>query len=229
MDAMAEYSYDADLAGLSYKLDAQADGIIMIIDGYNDKLAVLAKVVLEKMATLEIDPQRFEMFKDAQKRQHSNFDLAAPSQLAAYYTSYLMQHKVNTPKEKLAVLDGEMGSPSYACCSKPARRLIAHIPSSAEITPESLKAYIPKLLEKVHIEGLVHGNMLKDDAIKIAKLAETTFKSAPLSAAERVSPLSLIIPDSSNLILRLPVPNAENVNSAIEYVSAETAGLCSSQ
>ena len=101
--------------------------------------------------------------------------------------------------------------------------------SSAEITPESLKAYIPKLLEKVHIEGLVHGNMLKEDAIKVAKLAEITFKSASLSAAERVSPLSLIIPDSSNLILRLPVPNAENVNSAIEYVSAETAGLCSSQ
>ena len=105
MDSMSEYSYDADLAGLSYKLETQADGVLLTIDGYNDKLSVLAKVVLEKMAGLEIDKQRFEMFKDQQKRGLGNFNLAAPSGLSAYYTTYLTQNKAQLPQDKLAVLD----------------------------------------------------------------------------------------------------------------------------
>lgn len=107
MDAMSEYSYDADLAGLSYKLDTQADGVLMTIDGYNDKLAVLTKVVLEKMATLQVDPKRFEIIKDQIQRQYVNFNLAAPSQLTAYYTSYLTQKQVFLPEEKLAAIDSK--------------------------------------------------------------------------------------------------------------------------
>lgn len=107
MDAMTEYSYDADLAGLSYKLDTQADGILMTIDGYNDKLPVLTKVVLDKVATMKIDPKRFDLVKDQIRRQFLNFNLAAPGQLAAYYTSYMTQKDVFLPAEKLAALDGE--------------------------------------------------------------------------------------------------------------------------
>lgn len=107
MDAMSEYSYDADLAGLSYKLDTQADGMLMTVDGYNDKLPVLAKVVLEKIASLKIDPKRFDLVKDQIRRQYLNFDLAAPSQLTAYYTSFLTQKDVFLPTEKLAALDGK--------------------------------------------------------------------------------------------------------------------------
>lgn len=105
---MNEYSYDADLAGLRYHLETQADGILMSIDGYNDKLPVLAKVVLEKMADLQVDPQRFEIIKDQNRRKYQNFKLSAPSQLSMYWTSYLTQNKVFTPEEKLEALEGEL-------------------------------------------------------------------------------------------------------------------------
>lgn len=108
MDVMIEYSYDADLAGLSYRLDTQSDGIIMLIDGYNDKLPVLAKVVLEKMATLQIDPKRFELVKDQIRRQYINFNMASPQQLSAYYGSYLLIEKSYLPAEKLAALEGRL-------------------------------------------------------------------------------------------------------------------------
>lgn len=61
--------------------------------------------------------------------------------------------------------------------------------------------------------------MNRQDAIAIVSMAERIFKSTSLSEKEKISPLSLLIPDGSNMILRLPVPNPENVNSAIEYVS----------
>ena len=63
-DSLTEYSYDAELAGLSYTFDSQADGILLTVDGYNDKLAVLAKVVFEKIRSLQVDPQRFTIIKD---------------------------------------------------------------------------------------------------------------------------------------------------------------------
>jgi hypothetical protein len=58
-------------------------------------------------------------------------------------------------------------------------------------------------------------------------MAENIFRPASLSEKEKTSPLSLLVPDGSNLILRLPVPNPENVNSAIEYVRqlAKLSGL----
>lgn len=105
MEAMNEYSYDADLAGLRYGLETQADGILLNLDGYNDKLAVLAKVVMEKMVDLQVDPQRFEIIKDQNRRKYQNFQLATPSQLSMYWTSYLTQSNVYTPEEKLEKLE----------------------------------------------------------------------------------------------------------------------------
>lgn len=63
-DSLNEYSYDADLAGLSYSFDQQADGILLNADGYNDKLAVLLNVVVERMKNLEIDRKRFDIIVD---------------------------------------------------------------------------------------------------------------------------------------------------------------------
>lgn len=63
-DSLVEYSYDADLAGLSYTFSSEADGIVLTLDGYNDKLHVLARVVFEKIRSLQVDPKRFEIIKD---------------------------------------------------------------------------------------------------------------------------------------------------------------------
>lgn len=49
---------------MSYNFDSQGDGILLTLDGYNDKLAVLAKVVFDKMRTLKVDPKRFEIILD---------------------------------------------------------------------------------------------------------------------------------------------------------------------
>lgn len=63
-DALTEYSYDADLAGLSYDVSNTAEGIHISVGGYNDKLTVLLKVVLDKLKTLTVNPERFEVLKE---------------------------------------------------------------------------------------------------------------------------------------------------------------------
>jgi len=76
-DALQEYSYDAEVAGLTYSLNnvqagLQVDNIIgsdmtfykLWVRGYDHKLPVLLQAVADKMANLQIEPERFALVKD---------------------------------------------------------------------------------------------------------------------------------------------------------------------
>jgi insulysin len=60
-DALNEYSYDADLAGLTYSFEASTVGFFVTITGYNDKLHVLLRDVLVKAKDLEVRADRLHV------------------------------------------------------------------------------------------------------------------------------------------------------------------------
>ena len=60
-DALNEYSYDADLAGLTYVFEASSLGFFVTITGYNDKLHVLLRDVLVKAKDLEVRADRLDV------------------------------------------------------------------------------------------------------------------------------------------------------------------------
>ena len=60
-DALNEYSYDADLAGLTYSFEASSLGFYVSVSGYNDKLHVLLRDVLENAKNLEVRADRLEV------------------------------------------------------------------------------------------------------------------------------------------------------------------------
>lgn len=92
------------MAGLGFSLDTSADSIQLSFDGYNDKLAVLAKVVMERMRDLKVDPKRFELVREMLARAYRNFKLEAPYSLAGFWMSDLTQEKFWTPEQKEAAL-----------------------------------------------------------------------------------------------------------------------------
>lgn len=53
------------------------------------------------------------------------------------------------------------------------------------------------MLERMHIETLVHGNILKNEALDLATLAETTLAPAPLTAAELKTHRALLVPEGT--------------------------------
>lgn len=63
-DALTEFAYDAELAGLSYGISEASAGLSLTVGGYNEKAHVLLKRVLEKARMLVIDPHRFEVIKE---------------------------------------------------------------------------------------------------------------------------------------------------------------------
>ncbi|SPO45716.1 related to STE23 - Metalloprotease involved in a-factor processing [Moesziomyces antarcticus] len=190
-DSLVEYSYDASLAGLSYMLDTQDQSLALSLAGYNDKIPVLARSILEKLANFQIDPRRFELVKDRVKRSYENFAIEEPYRHAGFYTTYLLHEKMWTPQEKLRELE--------------------------ELSVGAVQQFLPELLQRMHLEMLVHGNLAKAEAVELANMAWNTVKARAVNKSELVSSRSLLLPESCNRIMKVEATNAANVNSAIEY------------
>ena len=105
-DQLNEYSYDANVAGLGYSLDGVSDGLLLAVNGYNDKLDVLLRKVAHAMRHLVVKKERFDVLKDALTRQLRNWRLNEPSDHAAYYTSYLVTTPYWSNEEAEEALDG---------------------------------------------------------------------------------------------------------------------------
>ncbi|KAH9857197.1 insulin-degrading enzyme [Lenzites betulinus] len=189
-DSLTEFAYDADLAGLSYNIGGHSLGLFMTLSGYNDKLHVLAKDVLERAKTLKVNPERLEVMKDQAKREYENFFLSQAYRLSDYYARYLLTEREWTMSELLEEV--------------------------TTVTPEELQKHIKAALSKVHIQLLVVGNMYKDEASKLAQMAEDILQATPIPANEVIE-RSLILPSGSNFVWETPVPNKDEPNSSLTY------------
>lgn len=189
-DALNEYSYDADLAGLTYLFEASSLGFFVTITGYNDKLHVLLRDVLVKAKDLEVRADRLDVMIEKTKRDWENFFLGQTYQLSDYYGRYLMNEKQWTVLEKLQAL--------------------------GSVTPAQVQQHIGALLSNLEIRMLVVGNIYKDEAIALAKVTEEILPSSPLPGIGPVD-LSLELPEGTNHVWSTPVPNPNEPNSALTY------------
>ncbi|KII88123.1 hypothetical protein PLICRDRAFT_160956 [Plicaturopsis crispa FD-325 SS-3] len=189
-DALAEFSYDADLAGLRYSFANHTLGVWVSLSGYNDKMGVLARHVLEKVKHIVADPVRLEVMKEQIKRDWENFFMGQSYRISDYYGRALLTEKQWTLAEKL--------------------------PLVPLVTAAEVQEHARQLLSAVNIRMLVGGNMYKDEALSIADMAAEILGSSPLPASE-IQDRALILPQSSNFIWTTPVPNTNEPNSALTY------------
>ncbi|CAG8679319.1 20595_t:CDS:10, partial [Racocetra persica] len=191
-DAFTEYAYDAEIAGLVYYLYNHDEGIIVTIQGYNDKSPLLLRNIVEKMKSFQIDPNRFQKIKEELKRSYDNRSLDSPSYQAMYYRSYATTQKSWTHKEKSKLLD--------------------------KIQYEDVQQFYPSLFDQVLFEGFVQGNMSREDALDMIKILEDTLKpSEEILKSQLTGNRSVCIPDGKKFFYTMEVSDEKEINSAIEY------------
>ena len=190
-DALVEYSYDAELAGLEYDLKGYNVGLGVDISGYNDKMAVLLEKVLVSMRDLEVKPDRFKIMKERMMRGFRNHDFQQPFRQIGDYTLWLGSDKgwVND-------------------------LYLAELP---HITAEDVANFYPQLLRHVHIEILCHGNIYKETALRITDLVETTLKPRALPPTQWQITRNLLLPPGHDCTYRRTLGDPANVNHCIEY------------
>jgi insulysin len=189
-DSLTEFAYDAELAGLEYGFASHSLGIFITLSGYNDKLPVLARDVLDRAKNIKVLPERLAIAKERVKRDWHNFFLGRSDRISDYFARHLITHEQWTIEEKLAVV--------------------------LQVTAEETQKHIADFLSKTNLRILVNGNLYKDEAIRIAEMAEEIFASTPISKNE-ILDRALILPEACNYIWTTVAPNVNEPNSALTY------------
>lgn len=190
-DSLTEYSYDAEIAGLSYSLYA-GSGFLIDVGGYNDKMAVLLEKVLVSLRDLDIKTERFEIIKERTIRGHRNSEFGSPYQQVGKYSAWLA-------KDKGYITDD----------------YLAEFPS---ITVDDLRHFKSVLLSQLHIEGLAHGNIYREDALKLIDLTERILKPKNLPVSQWPIRRSLMLPENSHYVYARTLKDPSNVNHCIDYI-----------
>lgn len=190
-DALQEYSYDADIAGLQHGLVTNTAGLELNVHGYNDKLSVLMEKVLSTMREAELREARFDIIKERFARELKNLGYRQPYSQISDYTRYLVDEK-------------RFISKLYA----------AELPY---VTFEDVKVFARQMMSQMHIEMLIHGNVYREEAKKWAQLVENTLKPRVLPPAQWSVRRNMLLPPGSNFVFNHKLDDPENVNHAIEY------------
>lgn len=190
-DSLTEYAYDAELAGLSYDLMRVTTAFEVQVSGYNDKMHVLLEKVLITMRDLEVKDDRFEILKERMMRVYQNFELQEPFRTIGRYTYQLSKERTFSPSE-----------------------LLAELPN---ITADDLRKFIPSLMRQMHIEIMAHGNVYKEDALRIADMVEKTLKPHPLPPSQWESQRYIELPEGTNFAWQKILKNPNNVNHCLDY------------
>ena len=190
-DSLTEFSYDAEISGLGYSLNATVLGLDLNVQGYNDKLSVLLQKVLVSLRDLKISPERFKIIKERQSRTYKNWNFQQPYYQVGDFNRWLL------------------GARSWMN-----HQYAVELP---HIGLEEVQAFIPQILRQTHIEILAHGNFYKEDALKVADLVESILKPRPLPHSLWNLRRNLVLPSGSNYIFQHTLADPANVNHAIEY------------
>lgn len=63
-DSLSEDTYNAELAGLRYSIKNDSTGLVISVGGYNDKLPLLLDTVLDKLRSIQFQPDRLKVISE---------------------------------------------------------------------------------------------------------------------------------------------------------------------
>ena len=90
-DELTEFAYDAEVAGLHYRVYNSAVGLNLMLAGYSHKLSVLLTRVVGKMKGAALAAERFVVQKDIVTREYANFFKEQPYQHAMYNANVALE------------------------------------------------------------------------------------------------------------------------------------------
>jgi insulysin len=158
-DDLNEYTYAAELAGLYYGLGNSKVGFTLTLRGYNEKQAVLLEKILIRMTEFKVDAERFKVLKESYERALKNFEMEQPHSHTNYFNTVLLSERSWEKGELLDEMDG--------------------------LTVDAVQEFIPRLLAKVHVEALMHGNLTEQSALAMLSSIEARLSSArPLTLSQ---------------------------------------------
>jgi insulysin len=190
-DALVEYSYDADISGLVYDFSNHISGLSITVSGYNDKLHVLLEKVLLQVRDLEVREDRFAVIHDRMSRSLRNWDIGQPYGQVGTYSRTFKSDRSFMNEDLTKELDN--------------------------VTAKNVQEFYPQILAQCQVEVLAHGNLHKEEALKITDKVIEIVKPKHLPDSQLPIRRNLVLPAGSNFIYEKQLRDPANVNHCIEY------------
>lgn len=198
-DEMNDLSYYASLVGLSFGTNQWRNGLLVKVSGYNDKIAILLKEILNKLTSFVPTAEKFELIKFKLLQDFKNFGFEVPYMQVNTNFLTLVNEKTYLTRNKLPVLQS--------------------------LKYEDMSGFVKnKLWSSMFVESLIIGNINIEHLKHIVELLEKNFEKIPkidgnIEAIDEVIKLQSHINKSKGetTIVNLPLEDKQNVNSSIEY------------
>ncbi|KAJ2557636.1 metalloprotease [Coemansia sp. RSA 1933] len=188
-DSMAETTYDAQVAGLWFDVRECNEGVFVHIEGFNDRLPRLLKILLEALRSYVVDDTQFEVYSLEIRKRLDNVRHLEPYSHSQTNALFLNQATIWRYSDKQKVID--------------------------LVSKERLQSFINTLFELTRAQILVIGNFTEKEALEISDMVVKTLDSKPLPEYARCIYRS-ILHGPGSYVHHEKVPDEENVNSSVD-------------
>ncbi|RTR34252.1 insulinase family protein [Shewanella atlantica] len=161
LDYLTEFTYQAEVAGLSYNIYPHQGGITLHLTGFTGKQEVLLALLIEKARERNFTQGRFNLIKRQILRSWYNQTRAKPISQIFTSLTVTLQKRSYEPSRMAEELEG--------------------------ITLEELHEHVRSFYGKIHLEGLVYGDWLESEAQSLGKRLDHVLSlvSSPSRESER--------------------------------------------
>jgi secreted Zn-dependent insulinase-like peptidase len=135
-DQLNEYNYPALLAGASLWIQANHQGMEIVVTGYHDKLHHLMQLLMVRLEDNQFDPKRVEQIKTDLIRHWGNGNKSTPYRQLYNYLASNLNPYYWTDEQKIAALK--------------------------KVSIRNLEAFAKKWRQGARVQGLFYGNLNKD-------------------------------------------------------------------
>jgi insulysin len=155
---LQEISYMAKEANVDFKIHTNNEGIFISVNGFNYSIYnTIAELVKKfKNCTVEDKEDKINVQREIHMQEMTNFYYRVPYSQAISYMEYLLTEPSVTPDEKLRIL-------------------------KQGVNVEKLSHIVHNMLKETRFEWLIQGNILPEEASKIAKLCQELIQHEKLS------------------------------------------------
>lgn len=187
-EGLNELVYPIQVAGLSYSLSVEKEGVVLRLGGYSEQLTDLLSLVAKNLTKIKIDEQKFNDLKRARIRSLENRKLDRAYRRAAYYNRLLWLMKQYNEEELLEELKS--------------------------VTFEEVKEHAKGLFDRSFITGTVYGNWTREKVQDSLEILLGEIKSKPLPEGERFKQVVEVLEPGEKALMSAKV--ADN-NNALYY------------
>lgn len=184
---MAEDTYAAEQAALSYSFKSNSNGLTLMLSGFNQKLASFLHVILDNIIKFDLDSNTFKNVQDYLASEYFN-TFTDGVKLVKKIRLSILQNNYSTPLEKRSHL--------------------------SQLSIKQVMEVVKSFFSDLFIECLIQGNMSKQESQAIIKKVYHKFEKMIINPHKRVKPIINQLP-AGDSVCRILTLNREERGSML--------------